>query len=293
MKLDVKNTDWPPAAIRTIAQTSGKPLEVTCARSFLAAGWKARLGSHFADGALDVVRELDVVAERQQPLIDSPEVVARVRALVSCRGFPKERSALVYSVSESSVPAFRPRLLSSHRAPSSWPRGNTAGPLSNVEGAAAERLLSISGLRETRPIVAFDMVERIVKTSKGVANAEVFERVKEGDRRLFTAADSGVKAAFYWVQEDLQQGDPLFFATLNVPVLVLASPFWDVCIDGGAIAEPEVREWGFQSNLYPARPKAREVLTVMATTDALKPVINALDDLLDWFSKQEATLKVG
>jgi len=164
-----------------------------------------------------------------------------------------------------------------------------------VEAAAAERLLSTSGLRATRPIVAFDMVERVVKTAKkpGESDVVAFQRVKEGDRRLFTAADSGVKSALYWVQEDLQQREPSFFATLNVPVLVLASPFWDVCIDGGLVAEPEVRGWGFQSNLYPARPQAREVLIVVATTDVLEKVINALDDLLDWFTKQAALMQAG
>ena len=64
----MRNTDWPPAEILRIARTSGKPLEVECAEAFLAAGWTARLGSYYADGALDVPRELDVLAEKSVKL---------------------------------------------------------------------------------------------------------------------------------------------------------------------------------------------------------------------------------
>ena len=100
----MKNTEWPPQEIMDVARSSGKPLEVVCAQGFLAAGWKARLGSHFEDG-LATSRELDVLAEREALLPPPHNMTVRVRALVSCRGFPAERSPLVYSVSTSCVPS--------------------------------------------------------------------------------------------------------------------------------------------------------------------------------------------
>src|SRR5438105_2472790 len=115
----MKNTDWPRTEIHRIARTSGKPLEVECAEAFLAAGWTARLGSYYADGALDVPRELDVLAARSVGLDGATGVSARVRALISCRGFPEERSPLLYSVSATSVPTYEPRLFVEHRGP--WP----------------------------------------------------------------------------------------------------------------------------------------------------------------------------
>ncbi len=45
----MKNVDWPKDETKRIAGSSGKPLEVTCAETFLAADWKARLGSYFSD----------------------------------------------------------------------------------------------------------------------------------------------------------------------------------------------------------------------------------------------------
>src|SRR5437867_7344057 len=167
------NTDWPPREIANVAKTSGRPLEVVCAQAFLAAGWTARLGSYFSDG-LDGTRELDVLAEREELLPAPLAIPVRIRALVSCRGFPPERSPLTYSVSKSCVPSFSVRLLSSHRVYRSPNAPVNYGRLEHLEKPAALHLLEAAGLREARPIVAFDMIERaeIVKT-KGRSEPEV------------------------------------------------------------------------------------------------------------------------
>jgi hypothetical protein len=59
-------TDWPKHEVRQAAESSGKPLEVGCAQALLAAGWNARLGSHFTGEGLDGTRELDVLAESEK-----------------------------------------------------------------------------------------------------------------------------------------------------------------------------------------------------------------------------------
>lgn len=282
----MKNTDWPKDEIQRVARSSGKPLEVSCAETFLAAGWRARLGSHFADGALDVIRELDVLAEKEEPL--SPDMPVRVRALVSCRGFPPDRSPLAYSVSPARVPSFSPRLLSGHRSRQTWAgRDQAYGPLDDLEGSAAARLLQASELADARPLVAFDMLERNVsaaKKNKHKGDAAVtYGRSRDGDRLLFGAVDSSIKAAFFWVQEDYQRQQPINFAALNVPVCVLSLPFWDTCIDGGIPGEPEVKYRGYQSNAYPGRPSSREVMALVWSVDRMADLVTALDVLFRWF----------
>src|SRR5437763_14562050 len=109
----MKPSEWAPEAIRRVADTSGKPLEVTCAEAFLRAGWQARLGTHYADGSLEEVRELDVLAEKRVERVGAPSYCLRV--LLSCRGFPAARAPLAYVVSRTSVPPSKPRLLFAQR----------------------------------------------------------------------------------------------------------------------------------------------------------------------------------
>jgi hypothetical protein len=280
------NTKWPPTEILRIASTSGKPLEVECAEAFLAANWTARLGSYYADGAFDVPRELDVLAEKSIKLDVVTGVTARVRALVSCRGFPEERSPLVYSVSGTSVPSYEPRLFVEHRGPWALESGSQLyGPLPTLEVKSALRIREFSDLMTARSIVAFDMIERTetIPTKKKEPQPPVVEykRMKDGDSSLFKAVDSAIKAAFYWRQEDYQSG--VGFVTVNVPVCMLSCPFWDACIDRGHVAEPEVFSKGWMVNLYPARPHAKELMCLVWSADQLATLIKALDGLFTWF----------
>lgn len=267
--------------------SSGKPLEVACAQAFLAAGWKARLNSHFEDFELSPVRELDVLVEREEPLPAPVNMTVRVRALVSCRGFPSERSPLVYSVSTSCVPSFAPRLLSSYRAFRTPQNVPTYGSLQPIEESGARRLLLSTKLDTARPVVAFDVVERtetIIKKGKNKGSVTVdFGRLREGDKQLFGAIDSCVKAALFWLQEDYQMQQPIYFATLNVPVCILSVPFWDACIDGGSIAQPEIQYRGYQTSLYPYRTSSREVMALMWTADNIAQLVEVFDDLFTWF----------
>jgi len=283
----MKNIEWPSKEVKRLAQSSGKPLEVRCAQEFLAAGWTTRLGSHFADGALDTVRELDLLATKEETLATPVGLSCRLRVLVSCRGFPPGRSPLTYSVSTSCVPSFTPRLLSGHRAlRARASTGANYGPLPDLEEAAASRLLQATSLDTARPLVAFDMIERnetVKKKGKDKSETTVaFRRCADGDRHVFTAIDSSVKAAFYWQKEDYQSNEPKFIA-LTVPVCVLSMPFWDVCIDGGAVAEPEILHCGYQTHAYPATPRFLQATTFVWSAEALRSLVAALDDLLTWF----------
>jgi len=126
-----------------LGASAGKPLEVATAESFVRKAWKARLGSYFVDGALDVARELDVFAERESRLPSGLPV--RVRALISCKAFPQDRSPIAYSVLRDSALSFTPGLLTSHRSPT------TLGPLSVIEERAALQLLQNLQLGKSDP----------------------------------------------------------------------------------------------------------------------------------------------
>jgi hypothetical protein len=281
--MQMKNADWPKSEIKRIAGSSGKPLEVTCAEAFLAAGWKARLGSHFSDGARDVVRELDVLAEKE----DLTSTPIRMRVLLSCRGFSPERSPLVYSVSESSVPKITPRLLSSHRF--QGPVGQSYGSLDEVEAHAAAHLLKVSGLSNSRQIVAFDIIERSETPPKDPKKGNTiveYKRVRDGDRNLFSAIDNAVKAAFFWMQEDYQPPRSPLFAALNVPACALSPPFWDVCIDGGKLAAPQIQYHGYQSNSYPtfqSNPSYKDLMALIWSAEQITDLVVALEELFKWF----------
>jgi len=260
-----------------------------CAEAFLSENWAARLGSYYADGALDVPRELDVLVEKSVKLDDGSEVVVRVRALVSCRGFPEDRSPLLYSVSEASVPSYEPRLFVEHRGPWALSPGSQAhGSLPSLEVTSALHLRKLLELMTARPIVAFDMIERreTIPTQRGTPLPPVVDyvRVKDGDSSLFKAVDSAIKAAFYWRKQDYNREG--FFVTVNVPVCLLSCPFWDVCIDRGHVGQPEVFNKGLMVNLYPASPHAQELMCLVWSTDQLAALIRGLDGVFAWFVNQ-------
>jgi hypothetical protein len=272
----LKNTDWPKAEIEKVAKSSGKPLEVLCAQIFLGHQWNARLGSYYQDST-NKTRELDVLAEKEVVLENPPNFTVRVRALVSCRGFPADQSALVYSVSPHCVPSFTPMLLGGHLLAKSTSPG---GPIPPLEQEGAVVFLAMGKLNTVRPIVAFDVTERKEERKRSVT-AVSFER--KGDKQIFEAIDSCVNAAQSWVNMDYLPGRPFPFAALNVPVCLLSMPFWDVCIDNAKVGSAEIQRRGYQTIRHPGIFREREIMTVMWAAEELDGLLFALDHLFDWF----------
>jgi len=277
------NIDWPADEMAKLGASAGKPLEVATAEGFAQNGWKARLGSYFADGALDVPRELDVLAERESRLPSGLPV--RVRALISCKAFPPDRSPIAYSVPKDSALSFTPGLLTSHRSPTAWAGGlQTTGPLPDIEERAALQLLQNVQLDQAGPLVAFDQFQRIEVRKKGQPKPEVtYKRLPDGDKQLFTGIDSCVKAAIFWTQEDYQQNNPVHFAAMNVPILLLSLPFWDIPTGRGRRASPRISTMGHQISLLPLRPHSKGLMTLVSNTEELPNLITALRSLLAWF----------
>jgi hypothetical protein len=75
-----------------------------------------------------------------------------------------------------------------------------------------------------------------------------------------------------------------------VPLCVLATPFWDVSIEGGAVSDPEQLVSGYQTNAYPlpaplhGHTVEHTPLTIIILSHtALPSIVKALDDLFDSF----------
>ena len=141
----MKRSDWPAQDIQEVAQRSGKPLEVSVALAFLSRGWDVELGSYFADGALDELRELDVLATREKTS-ERDGNPTHVRVLLSCKGFKPDEAPLTYSLSQSGLSSFaRPRFLSFRNDRTG------AGGLSGYDGEAASLVLKETGLTNAGP----------------------------------------------------------------------------------------------------------------------------------------------
>jgi hypothetical protein len=296
----MKNSDWPPAEVQKTAGSSGKPLEVQCALAFLRRGeWAANLSSYFEDPASGIPRELDVLADRWERLGNEGggvSVICRLRALVSCKGFPPAHSPMAYSVSRECVPPFEEAVLYENSEAG-------AGTADAVSKGAGEKLLEVSGLTAARPLIAFDVIEREEREKKGKGKAGTdppfvaFRSRPNGDRPLYEGFDSALKATFYWAQGDslnlrlTPEKHRQIHLALYVPILVTSVPFWEVPIDDGIVGTPFVSRRGFQTMRYPTPTPSREsrnrdVTTLIWTADDLPALVEALDKLFEWFRSE-------
>jgi hypothetical protein len=152
------------------------------------------------------------------------------------------------------------------------------------------QLLRLTSLDTVRPLVAFDVLERNErKVKKSDVPRVEFSRCKDGDRHLFTAIDSSINAAFHWRDKDYHESAN--FAVLNVPVCVLSMPFWDVCIDGGKVAEPELRRSGYQTSSYPdLGVPSVELMALVWSSEDISGLVASLDGLFAWLCEEARRL---
>jgi hypothetical protein len=264
----MKPTDWPPEEVAKIAAGSGKPLEVTCALAFKKAEWLARLGSYFIDPVTRSMRELDVLIEKTFHRSNDGHQL-RIRVLLSCKGFRPTCAPLAYSVSRDVVRPYENRL------PSRVAEVNASA----FEREAATQLLKETGLiAPARPIVAYDVVEREEPRKEG--QPATFKPL--GDKTLYAGIDSAVKAALFWKNYDgFVTGSA---SLLYVPVLVIGTPFWDVCIDHGQVGAPEILKRGYQTCAYPIEAERMTAMTTLVwAAEELDELVEALGELSEWF----------
>lgn len=260
--------------LRALASATGKPLEVICAREFLnyGHGWTVQLGSYFHDYN-GPPRELDVLATREETIVQKTRGVSatcRVRALISCRGFAEDTYPITYSVAAGSQLVQPPALPAAFRG---WP---VLVQTRSTEAELAATWLRLLGLEKTPPVVAIDVIEPELNPAKRSACSH---RLK-GDRRIYTAIDSAVKAALYWIDSDTIAIPEL--ATLTVPICVFSERPSDFNIDTGRLGSPELRSRAYQTNSFPSgagHAYRANISTVMMAETEIGSLVPALESL--------------
>ena len=286
--------------LKTVAQRSGKPLEVVVARSFLENvlasedgkqhPWKVYLGSYFEDGAGEKVRELDVLARRQRFVDDGkPHFTCTLEAVVSCKGFPDDEHPITFTIEQPLTPRNdeRPLLLSQFGQP---PTRNLKLSTKIAEQAIA-RLAGASkdASIPTRRTVGFDIAKDPRKPKQ--------EWTAKGDRTLFEGLDSALRASMYWASQPLPafHSSQEWIVRTQVPILVLSRPWHAFSIDDGVIKDPVETSVGFLSNLYPAfgpGTTPRPMLTLLVARSKLSELQDALVKLyVDMWDLGETALK--
>ena len=126
--------------------------------------------------------------------------------------------------------------------------------------------------------------------------------VRTGDTDLYSGLDSAIKAAAFWSEVPLWTSDELGnrgfrHAVVNVPVLVLSQPFWDVALDGGAAAEPVKRSAGYHLGWFAfpgllERPAMhmQSVMSLIWSSDELPWLVRIMDSLVDWINAERLEL---
>jgi hypothetical protein len=266
-----------PEAVSRAVATSGKPLEVRTATTFLEHGWSAQLGSYYLDSATDKPRELDVLVEKTELVqgARSGPMDVRFRVLVSVKGFPPGHFPVAYSVESRSGLTAQPMLLSSRAGVGGH------GPLPDVSAHLAAYVLTLAPMDQARPVVGLDVLQE-QKDPESPPQ-------RKGDRETFDAVDGAVKAALFWNAVDEQGGKSgKRYVSLAVPLVVLGTTsFWDVPLEAGARSGPTERSAAYAAALYPVasialpRPTALPLLWLLCSMNSLPAVVTALDRLAD------------
>jgi len=275
---------WPEEEIRRLATISGRPLEVQCGELFVKRGWSVRLGTYFVDGTTERLREVDVLATKQKV---RGGITKWVRAFISVKGFKHDQVPATYSVAASSQMLAPPTLLSSYSVDLLG-----SGDLGAIARQATGRLLESSPLQKVsapgEAAIGLDIFERKPNRKKKQENSDLlsdrWDYARQTDRALYEGLDSALKAAAFWMDLGRQRQN---HAALYVPVLITASPFWNVRIDGPN--EQNLREAAFIAGMYPVYGAMRSILSLMASVSSLDTLIRALDSLVEWFELEDVT----
>lgn len=272
---------WDAEGVKRAAQTSGKPLEVDCAMKFLGANtspelsprWQVVIGSHYLDATSGKIRELDVLAVKQNSItVDSRQQFDCVlEVYCSCKGFSGDIGPVTYSVAESSVPNLvHPSLLQTLPPRRTEEHGE-------FEAEVGKKLLTAVGLEREPRIVGMDVFKEAPRSGQRTR-----EYIRLGDQDLFEKGlDSSVKAALYWKSYGYYAGG----VNVRVPVLISASKWWDCSIDRSVISAATLKSKGYITTMYPivgSNVKPGSLLTLMWFADELPTLLRAFDAYFDW-----------
>jgi hypothetical protein len=289
--------DWDKGEIKRLAMESGRPLEVRCAQAFLAKGWRVRLGTLYRDRD-NTLRELDFLAEKECEFhatvrLSPCTIYLKIRILGSCKGFPANSYPATYSLSVPSA-SLEPTRVAFHGY------GGGLQTLSNYQSLkqeAAAALDLVSAFPDQ--VIGFDILEyQPISNRRGGGPAYV----SKTDKDLFGGLASALFASLYWVNEDFTRYSRAFDPRqgrifLNIPLLALANPFWNVSINDGKTGEPELRHSAIHVSLFPLQEgKPAEPVTSLIwdagkldlLTDRLKKFEEYLQNRIreDWLNSR-------
>jgi hypothetical protein len=296
-------SDWNPAEIQRLAEVSGRPLEVRCAEAFRAAGWRVLLSTYYIDAVSEKTRELDVLVERRQLKTLSPDGLQgyiTVRGLISVKGFPPDHCPIGYSVATTGlVPELA--LLGSHRT--LHYRGELPVGLAKRGGAFVSTLGPLNG---TRPVTGMDVCQRRPEAQRRAGGKGQPEKVPPYERKrdadLYDGLDSAIKAAAFWSEVPLWSemdslGTGQRHAAVNVPILVLAQPFWDIALDGGTASLPMRRLAGYHVGWFAfpgilQRPSIhmQPVMSLIWAIEEVPALVRIMGALADWIGSEPLEL---
>jgi hypothetical protein len=279
--------EWSEEENRRLAAESGKPLEIQCAMVLRRHNWRVLLSTHYIDKTTERIRELDVLAERfsEVEATGGTRAVVGVRALVSAKGFPEDSAPVGYSVSRTDPSIPPPSLISS------WAGRNSFGRVDpDVVSRVSEWMLSHAHFRPARPLVALDIFRRREEGSRA-KRREIYAR--QTDRDLFEGLDSAIKAAAFWAHMDRQSGRS--HAVVDVPVLVLANPFWEVAIETGEAGSSRLQGLAYLTALYPLDGWTQAPMSIVAlvcSVERLSDVVEVMNGLHAWLTTETHRLSL-
>jgi hypothetical protein len=242
---------------------------------FLRRSWTVRVGTYFQDSASDRIREVDILAEKRvgERLI--------IRVVVSVKGFPLHQTPVVYSLPAGYAALPSPLLLSAHATGGGFQFLNA-----DTVSRATNFVLGSPPWKDSRHVVGLDTVTLpLGKTLPQDAR-------RAGDEEAFKAIDSALKASVYWHIVDSEHGRRGRSRTvLTVPLLLTATRFWDVPIDGGQLGPPQLRPSAFGAALYPMTTIAnpgfpQPIAWAMCSLDVLEKAVRAFDALAEWMGTE-------
>ena len=199
-----------------------------------------------------------------------------LEALVSCKGLPEDEYAVTFSAPKDvkAHPEHLPSVLAHIRG-----RDTAAIKLGvDTAGMLLFALCESDPLKKARlrRTIGFDVIK---------AREAKREWQAKGDRTLFEGLDSALRAAIYWsgIRLPAVRADDEGLVRIQVPILVLPRPWYEIPIDGtGNQGYPVPTSLGFTSNLYPVEGGSRApipLFTLLLSKERLPQLQKALLEL--------------
>jgi hypothetical protein len=154
--------------------------------------------------------------------------------------------------------------------------------MADLARTSARIIIESLALQHAHPVIAYDYVEA---GAKGIGKDKHFQlkRHKDGDKSLFQAVDSALRAARYWHGYEINTPSSGMRAFINVPICVLAEPFWAIPLDDGKVGIPVKCDCAYQVVPMPSYQGLRHLLVLICAPSKIQDVARSLTSVFNWF----------